>query len=341
MDAKEFIDSLFEGYEQTAALADFKEELLANLNAKIDSFVKKGMDAEAAFAKASSELGDVSALADELSQRKRKEVFEEVYMDIKTYLPPRRVVAYSIFSVVALFGIAVSLMAFFGMNGLDLRLRLCGFIGSMMPFITAAAAGFTFLAVTQETPSLLPVSGKRGAVYTVAAALIVFGFFVMPLAFFGSRFGLEAAGKAIQMSSEYGYEYFGWDKVIIEEVGEIIQKPVAGIVSVIAFIAPIIPFVLPGIGILVYLILTEKNKFKPWAKNFGSMAAGREKDMFNNPAIATRFGIFSGAIWMFAIGLFFLLGYLISFKYAWLVFVFAVAAQLVMQGVMSRGANNK
>jgi hypothetical protein len=78
--AKELVDSLFEGYEQTAELADFKEELLSNLNDKLESLVKKGMDSETAFAKASAELGDISALADELSLKKRKEVFEEVYI---------------------------------------------------------------------------------------------------------------------------------------------------------------------------------------------------------------------------------------------------------------------
>ncbi|MDR1836518.1 MAG: permease prefix domain 1-containing protein, partial [Treponema sp.] len=58
MNAKEFVDSLFKGYEETAGLADFKEELLGNLNAKIESLVKKGMDTQAAFIKASAELGD-------------------------------------------------------------------------------------------------------------------------------------------------------------------------------------------------------------------------------------------------------------------------------------------
>jgi hypothetical protein len=62
--AKELVDSLFEGYEQTAELADFKEELLSNLNDKLESLVKKGMDSETAFAKVSAELGDISALAD-------------------------------------------------------------------------------------------------------------------------------------------------------------------------------------------------------------------------------------------------------------------------------------
>jgi hypothetical protein len=46
--------------------------------------------------------------------------------------------------------------------------------------------------------------------------------------------------------------------------------------------------------------------------------------------------MFSGAIWIFAAGIFILLGFLIGFKFSWLVFIFAVAFQLLVQGVMSK-----
>ena len=75
MNAKEFVDSLFEGYEQTQSLADFKEEMLGNLNAKIENLVKNGMEIEAAAAKAFAELGDVAQLADEFSLKKTKGTF--------------------------------------------------------------------------------------------------------------------------------------------------------------------------------------------------------------------------------------------------------------------------
>ncbi|MCL1948086.1 MAG: permease prefix domain 1-containing protein, partial [Chitinivibrionia bacterium] len=105
METKEFVDSLFKGYEETAALADFKEELLANLNAKIECLVKKGENAQAAYEKARAELGDVSALADELSLKKRKEVFEEVYMDVRNFMDAKRVAGYVACGMLALFGI--------------------------------------------------------------------------------------------------------------------------------------------------------------------------------------------------------------------------------------------
>jgi hypothetical protein len=109
-------------------------------------------------------------------------------------------------------------------------------------------------------------------------------------------------------------------------------------ISLISVISMLIPFVLPGIGILVFLVLTEKDRLKPWAKDFRQKAVEQEMAMWQDPATATRFGVFSGAIWIFAAGLFILLGFLIGFKFSWLVFIFAVAFQLLIQGIMCKPA---
>jgi len=297
MDAKEFVDSLFTGYEETAALADFKEELLANLNAKIESLVNKGMEASSAFTKASAELGDVSALADELSLKKRKEVFEEVYMDIRNFMNTKRVAGYVAFGVTALFGILVAFIVLY--SGGRGKADMSGVFGSMLPFLTGAAVGFTWLGLTQETSSMNPVSGKRAAWYAAATGLIAFGILAMPVVYFSVK------------SDRSGYE-------------------------MLTVISMIIPFILPGTGLLVFLALTEKDRLKPWVKSFREKAVKREMEIWNNPAAAARFGMFSGAIWIFAIGLFFLLGFVISFKYSWIVFIFAIAFQLLVQGRMSK-----
>ena len=325
MSTKEFVDSLFKGYEETAALADFKEELLGNLNAKIESFEKKGMDAQAAFEKASAELGDVSVLADELSLRKRKEVFEEVYMDIRNFMDAKRVASYVVFGALALFGIISAFITLFAVKAADLNVMLDfipgaeginltkhldyqAFFSVIMPFLTAAVAGFTWLGLTQETASMYPMGKKRAAWYTAAAALISFGVFTMPIVFFGSR-----------LAGEFLNEFVDGDFMMLVPV-----------------ISILIPFVLPGIGILVFLGLTEKDRLKPWAKDFRDKTVKREMEMWSDPATATRFGVFSGAIWIFAVGLFLLLGFLIGFKFSWLVFIFATAFQLLVQGVMSK-----
>ena len=310
MNAKEFVDSLFKGYEETAALADFKEELLSNLNAKIENFVKKGMDAQTAFSKASTELGDVSALADELSLKKRKEVFEEVYMDIRNFMNVKRVAGYVIFGLLALLGIISALIVFFSMRGLftdkgwNTSLDLTGTFATMLPFLVAAASGFTWLGLTQETASAYPASKKRAAWYAAAVGLIAFGIITMPVVFFGTRLGGS------------GFEILG-------------------------ALSLLVPFVLPGIGILVFLGLTEKDRLKPWAKDFRDKAVKREMEMYSDPVTASRFGMFSGAIWIFAAGLFILFGFLIGFKFSWLVFIFATAFQLLVQGLMSKRSDQQ
>jgi len=271
MNAKEFVNSLFEGYEETAALADFKEELLGNLNAKVENLTRKGMDGETAFAKAAAELGDVSALADELSMKKRTEVFEEVYMGIRKYMATSRVVAYVIFGILALLGPTVGAIAFLATRGAGMNpaLPMTAMFGSIMPFLVAAAAGLTFLAATQETASLQPLSNKRAAWYTAAAALIALGIFNMPVVFFGTIFGTEITGRVISEMWPYAEPFIGDIDIPAEIVAEFLEGNFGTGLALIPAISLVIFFVLPGIGLLVFLVLTEKDRRKPWAKSAG------------------------------------------------------------------------
>ncbi|MDR2516282.1 MAG: permease prefix domain 1-containing protein [Spirochaetaceae bacterium] len=305
MDANEFVDSLFTRYEETETLADFKEELLGNLNAKIESLVKHGMDESAAFKKASAELGDISALADELSLIKRREVFEERYLDIKSYMTRGRVAAYTAFGVTALFGVTVALITYFAtLAQADWHIELVSSLGALIPFITIAAGGFTWLGLTQETASRYPMSGKRAAWYTAAAVLIAFGLIGMPFLYF-------AAGKE--------------------------EGPAIGALTAVSML---LPFVLPGGGLITFLVLTEKDLLKPWVKKTRADAIKQEGELWSDPARAARFGLFTGAIWLFAIGIFIALGFAVGFKFSWLVFIFAVALQMLVQGFMQKPAQS-
>ena len=316
MTTKAYIDSLFKDYDESKALADFKEELQSNLEAKIASLEKKGLSGDEAFKKATAELGDVGALADEISLKKKQEVFEEVYMDIKRYMNPARVVGYVASGLALAFGIITALIAYFSINlyqfdefapnGFvpqgaphflpqflwDTRFDLVGALGTLLAYVPLAVAGFTFLGLTQETAAVFPMKKKRAVWYAVGAWLITFGVILLPLVYFsaGPRDGL-----------------------------------VGGIGS-------LLPFTLSGGGLLAFLSLTEKNRLKPWLRARVAM----EYEMFNDPKDAMRFGLFSGAIWIFAFALFFLLGFVIGFRYSWLVFVFAVGFQLILQAVLSK-----
>jgi MFS family permease len=312
METKEYVDSLFRDYDETEALAEFKEELQGNLEAKIASLVKKGMGEDEAFKKASAELGDISALAEEISLKKKREVFEEMYLDIKQYMSRGRIAAYVIFGVVFAFGVIAALLAFFGARGVpagafagqgfgpwragEYRHDLAGAFGALMPFVTAAVAGWTFLGLTQESAAAYPMKKKRAAWYAVAAGLIAFGVLLFPVTYFG-------AGP---------YE------------------------GLIGGIASLIPFALSGGGLLAFLVLSEKDRLKPWMRERVSKEMQKNFEMFSDPETAARFGMFSGAIWILALAVFLLLGFLIGFKYSWLTFVFATAGQLFMQGMMAK-----
>jgi len=92
-------------------------------------------------------------------------------------------------------------------------------------------------------------------------------------------------------------------------------------------------FIVPAACVLVYLLVTEPKRQKPW---FRAMI---KKNIENNivfhlnlvdPVKAVRFGIISGGLWFFAIALFIALGVLFSWQYAWLVLPFMLAVQTMM-----------
>jgi len=238
-------------------------------------------------------------------------------MDIRNFMDAKRVGGYVTFGALALFGIISAVIVFFATGRRISNIDLTAVFATMLPFLTAAVAGFTWLGLTQETASEYPVSKKRAAWYAAGAGLIAFGLLTVPVVLFGRlEEGAQEALGAIPALNING-----------------------GGLEILGAISVLIPFVLPGIGILAFLGLTEKDRLKPWAKDFRDKAVKREMEMWNDPATATRFGMFSGAIWIFAAGVFILLGFLIGFKFSWLVFIFATAFQLLVQGVMSKPKN--
>lgn len=304
-DTKAFVDSLFNGYEKTGPLAEFMEELTGNLEDKIASDMKKGLSREAAFSKARAELGDISALAAELSLKARQDLFAERYLGIRSYMSAARVAAYVVCGALLAFGLITAAIVYFTTDARAMNAvltgeagRMSGVFGTLLIFITAAAAGFTFLGLTQETAELRGMRKRRAAFYACAAALTAFGFVLSPLTYFATGRGLMEA------------------------------------------IATLLPFFLPGVSILAFLLLTEKSRLKPWAAGRMMAEISRSRQLSYDTAAGTRFGLYSGAIWIFAFGAFITLGLVIGFRYSWLSFVFATAIQLVVQGTLTKKAGD-
>jgi hypothetical protein len=305
MDTKDFVNRLFSEYEETAELGDFKEELLSNLEDRIASLKAKGLDQRTAFEKAAGELGDISTLADQISLRKKQEIFQDAYMGMRKYLKPGRVALYVSAGAWLIFGGVIALVVYFSgetQSALEAfwepNKKLVHALGSLMAFIPPSAAVFTFLGITQETASRYPRSKKRGAWYALGTAALVFGAILSPTAYFATDRGLMEA------------------------------------------IASLIPFFIPGLGLLIFLLLTEQDNRKPWARARYEKEVRASMERWNDPASAARFGMASGAIWLFAAGLFFLLGFLFGFRFSWPVFIFALAAQLAVQSLMTKSGRD-
>ncbi|MGI6149658.1 MAG: permease prefix domain 1-containing protein [Limnochordia bacterium] len=94
LNTREYLDSLFADYQETPALDDFKEELRGFLDERIKNLVQTGMAQRDAFFQATSELGDMSAVADEISRKKKQEVLAEMYMRTRHYMPTSRIALY-------------------------------------------------------------------------------------------------------------------------------------------------------------------------------------------------------------------------------------------------------
>ena len=277
LNVRDYIESLLASHKDNMAMADFKEELCGNLSERIKHLQEKGMTENGAFDKAVQELGDITEIADQLSEEKRKEVISTMYMN-KSYLGRKHLIGYLAAAGLLAFGIIAAVLAGSSSGA------IAG-IGTMVPFGVTPAFMFTFLLLTQETAYSFPMPWKRALIYALSVAVIVFGF---------------VAFAIVTVHS-----------------------------GVFRAVATLIPFVLPGSIVLTGLILSQKSRSKPWVAE--QKAQWTEKYGTNT---GSRYGFYSAALWICALALFITLGIGVGFTYAWLVFLFALAVQLLIKGTL-------
>lgn len=288
MDTRKYIDSLFSDYEETSALIDFKEELKSFLDERIKALVKSGMDEKDAFEKATNELGDMSAVVDEISRKKKQEILAEMYMKTRHYMPTWRIVLYILCGTVFGFGVIVAALSGFFTGDINASL------GSLLVFGVVPILGFLFLGLTQETAVHEPMDWKRALLYVIAAGVFLFGVIVFIITYFEDSAGLPYA------------------------------------------IATLIPFILPSSAFGAFLILTEKDRSKPWVKKQREEYIKRSRERFGDPAQEERFGLFSGALWIAAIAVFILLTMLFGLKFSWLAIAAALIGQMLVLGMFTK-----
>lgn len=283
MKAQVYVDRLFQDYEDTQELRDFKEEIVANLRERIKELQNKGIPEEEAFEQAVAELGDITQIAEEISKQKRKEVIGQMYIHAKVPMSKYHAIGYVVAVGAILFGLLAALIVHVSTG------ELYTAIASLLPFTAIPAAMLVFLRLTQETTRVFPMGWQRAALYAVAVGAVVFGL-----------------GTAVML-------YFMEAKMLEAVYGTLIA------------------FGVPGFCLVAFLVLTEKDRNKPWVKEEERIWAEYYGKKYGEPGRMERRGLLSGALWIATVGIFMVLGFTIGFKYAWIVFLFALAAELLLE----------
>lgn len=284
MKTQEYIDGLFQDYEDTPELRDLKEEIAINLQERVEEFQRKGFSPEAAFEKAVAELGDVTAIADhQISREKRNEVIGRMYLHSKTPLSKRQAIGYVVSGGVILFGLIVVFITYYATG------EVFKGMAALIPFIPLPGAALVYLGLTQETARNMPMSRKRALIYGLVTLITLFGLTTAVMLYFMENQDMQAV------------------------------------------LGTLIPFVIPGLCLLAFLLLTETKRHKPWVAEEEKLWLEHYAKQYGDLRRVEQRGLLSGALWLFAIGLFVALGFAIGFKYSWIVFLFAVAGELLIE----------
>jgi hypothetical protein len=302
MNTRNRIEELFSGYEETAALDEFMEEMESNLNDRIASLRRKGFGEQEAADKALAELGDISSLADELCIKRKQEVYSEMYMKTRNYISAKRSALYALCGLVLGAAILIPLIVWFASG------TAVAAVSTILPFGMASVLGFVYLGLTQETAAHEAMRPRRACLYVLAAGLV----------FFGVLAGLIVYSNTGMVSPVELAAYGARENDFI-----------------VGAISTLLVFTLPGIALGVFLGLTEMDRRKPWMKKLIEESEKQAMNPFGNPQAEMRFGLISGALWVAAIAVFVLLTLTVGIKFSWIAIVAALVVQMVVMAVMT------
>jgi hypothetical protein len=92
-----------------------------------------------------------------------------------------------------------------------------------------------------------------------------------------------------------------------------------------------VPLVVVAIVLYSYLGATQTNRKKAWARETAEgWPDPVQARIDNNPVVAARFGIYSGALWISAIGAFIVMSIQFGFGFSWVAFLLALIAQMLL-----------
>ena len=182
-----YVDRLFADYEDTPEIRDFKEEIISNLNERVKELISNGCDEEKAFDKAAAELGDITAIADDVGRKKRNEAIGQMYMRAKVPLTKKTAAGVTLASGLLLLGAGLTLINIFGEGG------------SARPYyvsvvLAAVACGlYAYFGLAQETAAHYPMKKGRALAYGGVCLIGFLGTGLAIVSFLFSGFEISAA----------------------------------------------------------------------------------------------------------------------------------------------------
>jgi len=169
MKEKIYVDRLFAGYEDTPDIMDFKEEIAGNLKERVHELTTKGLDEEGAFGKATAELGDITAIADNVGKKKRNETIGQMYMKAKPPVTIRTAGGFAAASGLLLLGMALAAFSFF--SG-EYNLSVYA-VSSIL--ISVACGLYAYFGLTQETAAHYAMKKGRALAYGMVCVTVLLG----------------------------------------------------------------------------------------------------------------------------------------------------------------------
>jgi hypothetical protein len=294
-----YLDAAFAQVAASPDAQDLKEEIRGNLMARVAELEAGGATGSAASARAIKELGDLREVLAPLG---------EIMPGAATAAPTREGVAHAYLRnkvrpkpAYAVRAVLESVIAVAGATAVTLAALGVFALTTTAQAVVAGLAlalpvGFlTADGLRQETSQSYPLPRGRAFWYGVSVALATGG-----LAFGAVFWGDHSAPWPVLM-------------------------------AVVLVVAACLAF--------TYLGVTQTNRKKPWAKAMGDAYLEREvgagvDGSVTDPAVEARFGIYSGALWIVALGAFVALSIAIGFTWSWLALFGALVLQMVMLGRM-------
>lgn len=208
------------------------------------------------------------------------------------------------------------------------------------------------------------VGVKHAIGYTIAGTVLLFGIITALLAYFSTNSifnGISAllpfvvpSGAAfvfLGLTQETAHNYpMSWVRALIYALatasillGVTISAShyFLGGSRWVEILGVLIPFAIPALAVLAFLLLTEKKRLKPWVMQERQVMMERYAKGYSDPDLAAKRGLLSGALWVTTFGLFGFIWLLTALKYALFIFLLAVVAEMLIEYWMHTKAEKK